>query len=134
MGDIHAQVQDQRIECQADDLDQVKRRKTQDGLVLFLEIELPIQQKTANYTAVKTDDVGIEIGDILAKHRIDGKLQPCADNAEDGIPDKTWMSAIDLFQFHGFLLWECKNTKKNSCNSKKSCTFAVRFEEDNCNY
>ena len=104
MGDIHAQVQDQRIECQADDLDQVKRRKTQDGLVLFLEIELPIQQKTANYTAVKTDDISIEIGDILAKHRIDGKLQPCADNAEDGIPDKTWMSAINLFQFHGFPL------------------------------
>ena len=93
MGDIHAQVQDQRIECQADDLDQVKRRKTQDGLVLFLEIELPIQQKTADYTAVKTDDVGIE-----------SKLQPCADNAEDGIPDKTWMSAINLFQFHGFPL------------------------------
>ena len=56
------------------------------------------------FGAVKTDDVGIEIGDILAKHRIDGKLQPCADNAEDGIPDKTWMSAINLFQFHGFPL------------------------------
>ena len=47
MPEIHAKIEDQRIQQQADDLDPVEDSETEDGLVLFPEVDVPVQDETA---------------------------------------------------------------------------------------
>ena len=85
MTEIDAKVQNQRIEQQADDLDQIKKTETQNGLVFFLEIDVSVQEETAQDAAVKCDDIGPQIRDVAVEKGKESKLHAGADNAEQGI-------------------------------------------------
>lgn len=94
--EIDAQVQNNRTECQADDLYQIESCETEKRPVFFLEIEVPVKHETANNTTMETDDVGPKVGYILEQQGKNQKLYSSADDTEEAIEDEVPVFAIEL--------------------------------------
>ena len=66
MREFDAEVEYEGVEDQTYNLDQIERGKAQYSLIFLLEVEVAIQDKTANHSTVEADDVGSKIGDPAA--------------------------------------------------------------------
>jgi hypothetical protein len=92
---INAEIQYQGVEQQADDLYQIKKAKTQDGLVFLFEVDLPVQDETAYDAAVEGDGIGPKIRHDPVQYREYAELQRGADHAEQRIENKVPMTPIN---------------------------------------
>ena len=88
--DCHHQVQHQLTDAESYQTNGVERHKTQRGLVLYLEIDLTIQDKRREDTYVNTDDVRPKIRHyvIVAQHGIYAEIQACAESADQSVQNQ----------------------------------------------
>ena len=85
MTEVHAEVEDQGIQQQTDDLDDIEEPETEDGLVFFPEVDVAVQDETAQDAQVEGDHIGPQVRHAAVEQGEDAELHSRAHHTEQSV-------------------------------------------------